>query len=453
VKGVDSKRNLLTIQASKPKPLNLTQDMSRITQIWAREILDSRGEPTVETVIRLDSGLTAVASVPEGASLGKHEATELRDGDEKRFAGKGVLKAVSNVNEKIGPAVIGMDPTDQIGIDQRILSLDTSPNKGTLGANAILSVSTAVTKAGAMAGQVPLYIWVNQLAQAVKAAEGPIGRIPTPVFNMINGGLHGAGNLDFQEFQVIPATSKPFSLALQSSVEVYYQIKEALIRRGAIHSVGDEGGYAPNLFTNTDALEIDLEAIKEAGYQVGQDFFLGLDVAGNVIHKNGGYSIKDRSNSLNSSSLTTYYEEINETYRLTYIEDPFHEEDWEAWKNLTAKIGDKTMIVGDDLLATNPERVKKAIEEKACNAILVKPNQIGTITETLFVIKQAREVGWKVIISHRSGETNDWFIADFAVGVKSDYVKFGAPARGERIVKYNRLWTIEQELAASQPKP
>ncbi|MEK7521758.1 MAG: phosphopyruvate hydratase [Patescibacteria group bacterium] len=420
--------------------------MPRISQVYAREILDSRAFPTVETVIRLDNGQFSSASVPTGASTGKREAKELRDRDQKRYGGRGVLKAVSNVNEKLGPAIIGADPTNQTEIDQKLINLDGSQNKENMGANAILSISTAVTKAGAQASQTSLFNWINKLAQAAGATSQNIARVPTPTFNMINGGLHGAGNLDFQEFHVIPATSKSFSESLRTAVEVYYQIKEALIRRNAIHSVGDEGGFAPNLFTNTDALEIDIESIKNAGYLVGQDFFLGLDVAANTIWKNNTYSIRDKSNTLNSSGLISYYEEINEEYKLTYLEDPFHEEDWDAWINITAKLGDKMMIIGDDLLVTNPSLVQKAIQEKACNAILVKPNQIGTISETLQVIKQARNAGWKVIVSHRSGETNDWFIADFAVGVNADYVKFGAPARGERVAKYNRLLSIEQEL-------
>ncbi|MBI4029451.1 MAG: phosphopyruvate hydratase [Candidatus Blackburnbacteria bacterium] len=425
--------------------------MSKITQVYAHEILDSRGDPTIETVVRLDSGQATVSSVPSGASVGAKEALELRDKDSKRFAGKGVSRAVENVNQKLGPSLVGMDPTNQAEIDQKLISLDGTKEKKSMGANAILSVSQSVCKAGAAVTGTPLYNWVSRITENMQATNPglPI-RIPTPVFNMINGGLHGAGNLDFQEFQVIPASSKIFSESLRSSVEVYYQIRESLIRRGAIHSVGDEGGFAPNLFTNADALEIDVEAIKEAGYQIGEDFFLGLDVAANAIWKNGSYTIKDRSNTLNGGALESYYESINEEYRLIYLEDPYHEEDWNSWTELTARIGGKTMIVGDDLLVTNPERVTKAVSEKACNAILVKPNQIGTVTETLGVIKLARNAGWKIIVSHRSGETNDWFIADFAVGVKSDYVKFGAPARGERIAKYNRLLTIEKELAAAE---
>lgn len=422
--------------------------MPRISRVWAREILDSRAVPTIETAVQLDNGFVSAASVPSGASTGKYEALELRDGDQARFLGKGVLKAVGNVNEKLGPAVIGIDPTRQTEIDQKLVETDGSVNKSNLGANAVLSVSLAACRAGSAAVGVPLHKWVYQICHAYGSCpDGEPTRVPTPIFNMINGGLHGAGNLDFQEFQIIPATSKPYSLAIKSGVEVYHSIKAALIKIGAIHSVGDEGGFAPNLFTNADALAINVDAITSANYQMGQDFFLGLDVAANSFFKDGVYSIKDRSNSLNTGTFISFFEELIKEYRLTLLEDPLDEDEWKGWAEITSKLGDKMMIVGDDLLVTNPGRVKKAIVEKACNAILIKPNQIGTITETLEVIKLARSVGWKIIVSHRSGETNDWFISDFAVGVKADFVKFGAPARGERVAKYNRLLSIESELA------
>jgi len=425
--------------------------MAKISRIWAREILDSRAYPTIEAVVQLDTGQVAVSSIPSGASVGKFEALELRDGDEKRFAGKGVLKAVDNVNQVLGPAIVGMDPVKQADIDKKLIETDGSKNKSRLGANAVLAVSQTVNKAGALASNMSLYQWVFKLATTAGAAKENLGtKIPTPIFNMINGGLHGAGNLDFQEFFVVPATSKPYSEALRGATEIYYLIRESLIKRGAIHSVGDEGGYAPNLFTNADALAINLEAIGNAQYQIGSDFFLGLDVAANIIFKDGAYTIRDRSNSLSSANLIDYFEEITKEYKLTILEDPLQEEDWEGWKLLTEKYGQQILIVGDDLLVTNPERVKKAIEQKSCNAILVKPNQIGTITETLEVIRMSREAGWKVIVSHRSGETNDWYIADFAVGVKADFVKFGAPARGERTAKYNRLLTVEAELTQAK---
>lgn len=424
--------------------------MAKISRVWCREILDSRAVPTIEAVVQLDSGQIAVSSIPSGVSTGKFEALEMRDGDTKRFAGKGVLRAVDNVNRVLGPAVVGMDPTAQLEIDKKLIQLDGTLNKSKLGANALLAVSQTVTKVGALAANKPLYDWCFELAKTTGAAGNQTRKVPTPIFNMINGGLHGAGNLDFQEFFIIPATSKPYADALRGGAEVYYALKETLIRRGAIHSIGDEGGYAPNLFTNADALAINVESITGAGYQVGQDFFLGLDVAANSIFRDGVYSIKDKSNTLNSSDFVDYFEKIAKEYKLTLLEDPLQEEDWDGWKDITAKYGQQLLVVGDDLLVTNSERVKKAIAEKACNAILVKPNQIGTITETLEVIKMSRDAGWKIIVSHRSGETNDWFIADFAVGVRCDFVKFGAPARGERLAKYNRLLSIEAELASSK---
>lgn len=423
--------------------------MPRIQRVWAREILDSRATPTVEAAVQLDSGVITVASVPSGASTGTHEALELRDKDTSRYRGKGVLKAVNNVNQIIGPALVtsGMDPTDQQGIDNRLVQLDGTENKSRLGANSILAVSLAVCKAGAAAQKLSLYQWVNKLA----GARGISARMhaPTPLFNMINGGLHGAGNLDFQEFFVIPATSKPFSEGLRMGVEIYMLIGENLAHRGAIHSVGDEGGYAPNLFTNADALEVLVEAIRQTSYQIGRDVFLGLDVAADTFYENNVYTIRDKSAPLNEDLLIEYYKEINGMYHLAVLEDPLNEDAWEGWKKIKSLLGNQVTIVGDDLLASNPKRVEKAVAEGACNGILVKPNQIGTVSETLEVIRMARAANWKVIVSHRSGETNDTFIAEFAVGVGADYVKFGAPARGERVVKYNRLSSIEVELTLS----
>jgi len=425
--------------------------MSKITRIWAREILDSRGVPTVETACQLDTGLVAVASVPSGASTGSYEALELRDGDKTRYWGKGVLNAVQNVNTILGPAITqgGFEVTDQTGIDKKLIEVDGTENKSKLGANSILSISEVVLKAAAMAQNLPLYAWVNKLA----IAQGINARMhaPTPLFNMINGGLHGAGNLDFQEFFVIPASSKSYTDGLRMGVEIYMVIANNLARRGAIHSVGDEGGYAPNLFTNADALEILVEAIRETPYQLGRDVFLGLDVAASTFFKAGAYSIRDKSTPLNEGGMVEFYKELNNMYHLAVLEDPLHEDAWSGWQNLRKTLGDSISIVGDDLLATNPKRVEKAIAEGACNAILIKPNQIGSVSETINVIKMARDANWRVIVSHRSGETNEFLIADFASGVGSDYVKFGAPARGERVAKYNRLSSIEAELAASTP--
>ena len=417
--------------------------MAKISKIWAREILDSRGTPTIEAICQLDSGHTAVASVPSGASTSKHEALELRDEDPKRYLGKGVLKAVANVNDVLGPGVWGMDAQALDKVDKRLIEIDGTQNKSKYGANAILSISIAVSKAAALSSNKSLYVWINELAH--KHGIKRDIHIPTPVFNMINGGLHGAGNLDFQEFHVIPATSKNWTTGLLMGVEIYMTLGKDLKRRGAIHSLGDEGGYAPNLFTNADALEVLVESIRSTDYQLGRDVFLGLDVAANIFYKNGEYKIRDKSSPLKDSELLDYYDFINNQYHLALIEDPFYEDGWESWKLLVKNMPDLT-VVGDDLLSTNPTRIDRAIKEGACNGILVKPNQIGTITETVAVIKMALDAKWKVIVSHRSGETNDWFIADFAVGAGADFVKFGAPARGERVAKYNRLSSIEAEL-------
>lgn len=410
-----------------------------IKDIKAREILDSRGNPTVETTIFLEGNLKATSSVPSGASVGKYEAVELRDNDQKRYNGMGVLKAVGNVNEIIGPKIRGMNVRNQLEIDKTLIALDGTENKAKLGANAILSVSQAVCKAAALVEKVPVFEHVSHL-YGLKKEEL---KIPTPIFNLINGGKHGAGNLDFQEFHIIPFSQKTYSHALQMGEEIYQAVKRVLIRHGAIHSVGDEGGFAPNLFTNLDALEILVKAIGEASYVFKKDVFLGLDVAAEHFHQQGGYKIKDKTNPLRGDDFVDFYRELISQYPLLAIEDPFSQDDWESWIQLS-NLFSQTIIVGDDLLATNKNRVKEAIKRKACNAILVKPNQIGTVAETIEVIKIARQAGWKIIVSHRSGETNDDFIADFAVGVGADYVKFGAPARGERVAKYNRLLEIEE---------
>lgn len=418
--------------------------MPIIKKIWAREILDSRGWPTIEAIGQLDTGQIAVFSVPAGASTGSHEALELRDKDEERFYGKGVLKAVENVNTVLSQAVMGKDPSNQAELDQILINLDGTPNKSKLGANAILAVSGLVLRLGAIANNLTLYSWIFLLMKNMGFEATP--KIPTPIFNIINGGLHGAANLDFQEFHIVPASNKAYSESLRMAVEIYMVAGENLRQKGAIHSVGDEGGYAPNLFTNMDALELLVESIKQTNYGLGRDVFLGLDTAASVFYKNGVYHIRDKTSPLDKSAMLEYYKTLNDQYHLTLLEDPIEEDDWEGWKKLTEMISKETIIVGDDLLVTNPERVKKAILEKACTAVLVKPNQVGTITETFNVIKLAKEGGLKVVVSHRSGETNDWFIADFAVGVGADYVKFGAPARGERVAKYNRLLSIESEI-------
>ena len=417
-----------------------------IKRIWSREILDSRGVPTVECYCQLDDGRFATASVPAGTSTGSHEALELRDKDATRYHGDGVLKAVENINSVLGPALVGMDPTKQTEIDQKLISLDGTENKTKYGGNAILAISQVVCKIAAISENKALYTWINELSVERGMKKGV--KIPTPLLNMINGGLHGAGNLDFQEFWMIPATNKKFSDGLQMAVEIYQTIGDNLARRGAIHSVGHEGGYAPNLFTNADAFEVFVESVKQTNYSLGRDVFLGLDVAANSFYKNGNYTIRDRSSSLSDNQLLDYYKELISNYKLAILEDAFQEDAWDSWKKLTTELSGSVTVVGDDLLVTNPKRMQKAIDEKACNGAVIKPNQIGTVTETLQVVKMAKDVNWKLITSHRSGETNDSFIADFAVGIASDYAKFGAPARGERVAKYNRLSAIELELEA-----
>lgn len=410
--------------------------MPTIQNIHARQILDSRGFPTLEATITLDTGHYLSTSVPSGTSTGKYEAVELRDGDENNFFGMSVEKAVNNVNQTIAPAVNGKDPVNQEEIDNIMIQLDGTANKSKLGANAILAVSQAVAKAGALASGQYLFDYFRQKYQM------PAEKFVTPIVNVINGGKHGAGNLDFQEFHIIPTTVKNFSDALQLSVEIYHQLELSLIQMNAIHSVGIEGGYAPNLFTNKDALEIIIESIKRTQHIFGKDVFLGLDVAASNFFNDGHYQIKDRPNSLNPEELRAFYRELNDSINLFSIEDPFVEDDWKSWSQLVGEIGVNSLVVSDDLVAGNKERLQKAIQDKAATAILLKPNQIGTITEAVDIIRTARAANWTVIISHRSGETNDDFIADFAVGLGADYTKFGAPSRGERVAKYNRLCEI-----------
>jgi enolase len=419
--------------------------MAKVKHIWAREILDSRGIPTVETACMLDNGGVSVSSVPAGTSTGSHEALELRDVDDPRYLGQGVLKAVENVNAVLGQAIVGMDPTDQINIDKKLVEVDGTENKSKFGANAILSVSEVVARAGSVVNNQPLYAWIYTLASRGNITAKV--KIPTPLFNMINGGLHGAGNLDFQEFWVVPATNKSFAEGLQMGAEIYQTIGLNLGHRGAIHSVGQEGGYAPNLFTNADAFEVFVESIKQTNYALGRDIFLGLDVASNSFYRDGEYIIKDRTGGMDDNQFLEYYKGLCDQYKLAIIEDPFQEDAWDSWKKTVGTLSDSIIIVGDDLLATNPKRVQKAIDEKACNGAVIKPNQIGTVTETLNVVKMVKDAGWKTVVSHRSGETNDSFIADFAVGVAADFIKSGAPARGERVAKYNRLVSIETELS------
>lgn len=417
---------------------------SKIYTIIAREILDSRGNPTIETTVILESGYRGTSSVPAGASIGKYEAMELRDKDEKRYAGMGVLKAVANVNMVIGPKLRGMDSFNQGAIDTTMIQMDGTPNKANLGANALVSISMATAAAAAAEQRVPLYRYLNALFTTLLPTK--LVRMPTPTMNLINGGKHGAGNLNFQEFHIVPATNKPYHIALRMGVELDHILRDMLIYRNAVHSVGDEGGFAPNLFTNMEAIQLLLDAIKQSPYTFGVDVFLGLDTAASHFRSARGYEIKDRPQPLSTKDFIAYLSDLHKEHRLLLLEDPISEDDWDGWKAVTAELGKEVLIIGDDLIATNPGRLEKAIDQKACSAVLLKPNQIGTISEFLHTVAISKKAGMATIVSHRSAETNDTFIADLGVAVQADYVKFGAPVRGERVAKYNRLLQIESEL-------
>lgn len=416
--------------------------------IYSREILDSRGNPTIETTVILKSGYRGTASIPSGASVGTHEAIELRDQDPNRYHGMGVLKAVENVHTVISPALVNETVLDQAALDKKMIALDGTEHKEKLGANAILSVSIAAAKAAAAYSQMPLYRYLNKLFSVAYPTD--VQKIPTPIFNMINGGKHGAGNLNFQEFQIVPAMAKSFNEGLLLGTTLYREIKEILISRGAVHSVGDEGGFAPNLFTNLDALEIMMEAVRVSRFQFGIDVFFGLDVAAHSFKTDQGYQIKDRITPFSTHDFIGYLKDLHKKYHLLLLEDALDEDDWEGWKELVKEVGKDILIIGDDLLVTNYTRLERAIQEKACSAILLKPNQIGTLSEFFGVVMLAKQHDIKCIVSHRSGETNDDAIADIAVSVQSEYIKFGAPVRGERVAKYNRLLQIEQELGKKE---
>ncbi|MDA1079221.1 MAG: phosphopyruvate hydratase [bacterium] len=419
--------------------------MPNIQGVYAREILDSRGLPTIECTLWLDTGGIVLTSVPAGTSVGKYEAHELRDKDPNRMIGMGVLQAVNNINTIIAPQLVGKDPTQQAEIDQLLIALDGTPDKSKLGANAILAVSQAVCKAGALTNNVALYYYIFnkfQLAQELI--------IPTNIFTVINGGEHGADNLDLQEFQLLPASHISFPDSLSMAVTLYQKLEEVLILKGAIHSVGLVGGFTPNLYSNSDVFDILVETIKSSQYTLAQDLFFGIDAAADEFHSAGKYTLRDRSQPYSSNELIEYYRKIRSLYNVFYVEDPFSDDDLGAWATITEYLGDTTKIVGDSLLVTSQEKVKEAIEKKYCNTLLVKPNQVGTITETIAVISLARQAGWSIVVSHRSGETNDDFIADFAVGVGAEYTKFGPPNRGERTAKYNRLSQIHQEIEMSR---
>ncbi|OGJ38972.1 MAG: phosphopyruvate hydratase [Candidatus Pacebacteria bacterium RIFCSPLOWO2_01_FULL_47_12] len=421
--------------------------MPKIQGIYAREILDSRGLPTVECTLWLDTGGIVITSVPTGTSVGKYEAMELREKDPNRMIGKGVLKAVQNINALIAPQIVGKDPTQQEEIDQLLLTLDGTADKSNLGANTILGVSQAVCKAGALTNNVALYYYIFNKYQLTHELL-----IPSNIFSVINGGEHGADNLDLQEFQILPASHISFPESLSMAVTLFQKLEEILVLKGAIHSVGLVGGFTPNLYSNSDVFEILVETIKSSPYTLAQDLFFGVDAAASEFYGGGRYTLRDRAQPYTSSELLEYYQKLRSLYNVFYLEDPFADDDTGSWQKITAALGETTKIVGDSLVATSLERVQEAIDKKFCNTLLVKPNQVGTITETIKVISLARQAGWSIVLSHRSGETNDDFIADFAVGVGAQYTKFGPPNRGERIAKYNRLSQIYLELELVRQK-
>ena len=409
--------------------------MATIEAVGAREILDSRGNPTVEVELALDDGSFARAAVPSGASTGAFEAVERRDGDKSRYLGKGVENAVSAVTETIAPEILGLDAADQRHLDQTLIDLDGSPNKGKLGANAILGVSLAAARAAAESADLSLFRYVG----------GPNAHLlPVPMMNILNGGSHADSNVAIQEFMVAPIGAKSFKEALRWGTEVYHALKGVLKERGLATGLGDEGGFAPNLDSNRAALDLIMESIERAGYTPGEQVALALDVAATEFFSDGAYQFEGKSTT--PSELISYYETLVADYPLVSIEDPLSEDEWDSWAELVAKIGDKVQIVGDDLFVTNPERLAKGIELGSANSLLVKLNQIGTLTETLEAVTMAQRAGFTAMVSHRSGETEDTTIADLSVAVNAGQIKTGAPARGERINKYNQLLRIEDEL-------
>ncbi len=410
--------------------------MPRIVDVRARQVLDSRGNPTVEAEILLDSGVIGRGIVPSGASTGENEALELRDGNKQYFLGKSVLKAVDNVNSIIAKELIGLEIENQAELDELLIELDGTPNKSKLGANAILAVSMAFARAAANELGIPLFKYLGGEQARV---------LPAPLMNIINGGVHADNNLDLQEFMIIPVFGDEFNETLRCGVEIYHTLKKVLKEKGFSTNVGDEGGFAPSLRSNREALDLIMEAIEKAGYKAGEDVLLALDAASSEFYENGKYKIEGKE--LTAEELVSYYEELIKAYPIVSIEDPMAENDWEGWKLITQRLGDKVQLVGDDLFTTNPQILERGIEEGIANSILIKLNQIGTVSETLDTIRLAQENGYTYIISHRSGETEDTFISHLAVATNSGQIKTGAPARGERTAKYNELLRIEDYLS------
>jgi enolase len=411
-----------------------------IEDIVAREILDSRGNPTIEVEVYLDTGDVGRAAVPSGASTGAHEALELRDGDPSRYGGKGVQKAVENVQTLIADEIVGWDALDQVGIDRLLVELDGTPNKGRLGANATLGVSLAVAKAAAAALDLPLYRYLGGVYAHL---------LPVPMMNILNGGKHAAESTDFQEFMIVPAGAPSFAEALRWGAETYHALKAVLKQRGYNTNVGDEGGFAPSLKSNEEAVEVILAAIERAGYRPGEEIFLALDPAASEFYEDGKYRLAREGRTLTGEEMVAFWENWVGRYPILCLEDGLAEDDWEHWQLLQARLGDRIQIVGDDLLVTNVERLRKAIALRAANSILIKLNQIGTLTETISAVETARQAGWTAVISHRSGETEDTTIADLAVALNVGQIKTGAPCRTDRVAKYNQLLRIEEELGES----
>ena len=412
--------------------------MAVITDVYAREIMDSRGNPTVEVEVYLEDGTIGRAAVPSGASTGQFEAVELRDSESSRYLGKGVLQAVANVNDIIGPAILGFDASEQVAIDGVMIELDGTPNKAKLGANAILGVSMAVARAAAESYDLPLFQYLG----GTNAKE-----LPVPMMNILNGGAHADNNVDIQEFMIMPIGATSFMEALRYCAEVYHTLKGVLKAKGLATGVGDEGGFAPNLGSNEEALQVITEAIEKAGLVVGKDIVFAIDAASSEFYKDGKYHLAGEGKVKTAAEMVEYYAELCEKYPIYSIEDGLAEEDWEGWKLLTERLGKTVQLVGDDLFVTNTERLSRGIKEDTANAILIKVNQIGTLTETFDAIEMAKRAGYTAVISHRSGETEDSTIADIAVAVNAGQIKTGAPARSERVAKYNQLLRIEDMLA------
>ena len=413
----------------------------KIREIRAMEILDSRGNPTVKATITLDNGITASASCPSGASTGENEAVELRDGDKKRYGGKGTLKAVANVNKKIAPALIGIDPICQAQIDKIMIDLDGTPTKAKLGANAIVAVSMAVARVASISVNLPLYAYLG----------GPgATRIPVPMMNILNGGKHADNSVDLQEFMIMPLGAPTFAEALRYGAETFHALKAILSKKGYATNVGDEGGFAPNLKSNDEACEVIIQAIEKAGYKPGKDIAIALDPAASSFYESGKYNLaKSKQGKKSTDEMVAFYKSWIKKYPIVSIEDGLAENDWAGFKKQTAEQGDKIQVVGDDLFVTNTKYIARGIKEKAANAVLIKLNQIGSVTETIEAIQMCRQAGWGFVISHRSGETEDAFIADFAVAMGGGQLKTGSACRSERIAKYNRLMEIEYELGSA----